>query len=42
MLNRYSVSAVLAGGAGVLALNGQSAWVWAWFLAASLFSIANG
>jgi hypothetical protein len=29
MLNRYAVSAVLAAGAGALALNGQSAWVWA-------------
>jgi hypothetical protein len=36
MLTSYSVSAVLAGGAGVLALNGQSAWVWAWFLLAAV------
>lgn len=36
MLNKFTVAAVLAGGAGALALNGQSAWVWAWFLVASL------
>jgi len=36
MLNRFAVSAVLAGGSGLMALNGQSAWVWVWFLLASI------
>ncbi|WP_426526845.1 hypothetical protein [Bradyrhizobium sp. McL0615] len=31
-MNRHAVSAALAIGSAAIALNGQSAWVWAWFL----------